>query len=208
MCYTQEKLSSGNPLLKSEVAVLEMVVGNKVSNCQHVTSTRAHQCNQMKVGLHCSLNELLFDARVDLPAGRATLHAACGGTSNGADQLSHVRFDHEGCSSDSQTFAQWARSVLKTRTIVEGGWGVSVVCITQAAGGLGLSVEHSFGELECCVVVANVGVEEHEHMMEVDVDEDVDVEMDVDIEMGDAMEDEEDIEMCVEVADEDIEMQG
>ena len=97
VCYTQEKLSSGNPLLKSEVAVLEMEVGNKVSNCQHITSTRAHQCNQMKVGLHCSLNELLFDARLDLPAVRAALHATYVGTSNGDEEPSNVRFAVEVC---------------------------------------------------------------------------------------------------------------
>ena len=75
----------------------------------------------------------------------------------------------------------------------------------QAMGGLGLSVEHGFVALECCVVVADVGVEEHELMQ---VEEDVDEDVDVDVEMDDATEDEGDIEMCVEVAEEDIEMQG
>ena len=78
MCYTQEKLPSGNPLRRRGVAVLEMEVevGNKVSDRQRIISMSAQSCNQMQIGLFSSPNELSIDVRLDLQAGRATVHAA------------------------------------------------------------------------------------------------------------------------------------
>ena len=104
----------------------------------------------------------------------------------------------------SQTISQHAASFLKTRMIVEEGRELPGFCAMQAARGLDLSVEQSLGVVQCFLVVAEMESEAVEERMEVDVDDDV--EMDVDIEMGDATEEEEDVEMTDEVVQEDVEM--
>ena len=71
---------------------MEVEVGNKVSDRQRIISMSAQSCNQMQIGLFSSPNELSIDVRLDLQAGRATVHAACGRFSTSDKVHPQVRF--------------------------------------------------------------------------------------------------------------------